>query len=496
MKPIVPGGHSAYQLNLICRLQKYYPDIGILTRTGRMDLIESFYQLDLSKVDVIMQDQYSAFGPVPRPPSCMLRSVMLSHHLQVTSITHWVSELRTSPLYAILSGFDPNDTPGIGTFYDFFSRLWMSDSDNLSDHVRPPKAKPKKPKKDGDKAPPVEKITAAELFEQFSNEPPSMADPCSLLFRIFHEVFLTHSAELGLIDLLDLSLSGDGTPVRTATRERKKRLCNCLENGTRDCSCDRYFSQPDCDVGYDSHRKCHYPGYDLYMLTDSASGRDLPIFPLLNPASRHDSHGFVYAWFAMLRFLPDIGVTKVQLDSAHDAMVYYKYFMENGITPFIDLNDKRGAPSKYGDDLMINLDCMPVCPQGHVMRKDGRDLAKRYLKFKCPMMSWKGGLDTPVCTCEHPCSDAKYGRTARLHMSDDPRLINFPPRGSEEWKLEYNARTASERCNKREKIDYKLEDGRHRSTKMWYCRLYSIMMCQHHDAWDLSQSRTILNSLS
>ena len=38
---------------------------------------------------------------------------------------------------------------------------------------------------------------------------------------------------------------------------------------------------------------------------------------------------------------------------------------------------------------------------------------------------------------------------------------------------------------KREKLDFKLEDGRHRSTKMWYCRLYHILMLQHLDAWDL-----------
>lgn len=39
--------------------------------------------------------------------------------------------------------------------------------------------------------------------------------------------------------------------------------------------------------------------------------------------------------------------------------------------------------------------------------------------------------------------------------------------------------------NKREKIDFKLEDGRHHSTKMWYCRLYHILMLQHLDAWDM-----------
>lgn len=67
-------------------------------------------------------------------------------------------------------------------------------------------------------------------------------------------------------------------------------------------------------------------------------------------------------------------------------------------------------------------------------------------------------------------------------------LFNNPSRDSEEWKLEYNARTSAERCNKREKIDFKLEDGRYRSSIMWYCRLFSIMMCQHLDAWTLSKT--------
>ncbi|WP_461884216.1 hypothetical protein [Fusicatenibacter sp.] len=45
--------------------------------------------------------------------------------------------------------------------------------------------------------------------------------------------------------------------------------------------------------------------------------------------------------------------------------------------------------------------------------------------------------------------------------------------------------TSTERSNKREKLNFKLEDGRHRSTKMWYCRLYHILMLQHLDARDL-----------
>lgn len=119
------------------------------------------------------------------------------------------------------------------------------------------------------------------------------------------------------------------------------------------------------------------------------------------------------------------------------------------------------------------------------MRRDGTESAKGRTKFKCPKISFSGGNVT--CTCENPCSDAKYGRTVHLVMKDNPRLFNVPPRGSKEWSLEYNARTSAERCNKREKVDYKLEDGRYRSSMMWYFRLFAIMMCQHLDAWALSK---------
>ena len=118
---------------------------------------------------------------------------------------------------------------------------------------------------------------------------------------------------------------------------------------------------------------------------------------------------------------------------------------------------------------------------GLKMRHDGVELSKHRSKFRCPLMDRR----SKSCSCTTPCSDAKSGRTVHLAMKDNPWLINIPPRDSEEWKLEYNARTSSERCNKRMKIDFALESGRHRSSKMWYCRLYAIMMLQHLFAWDL-----------
>ena len=426
MLPVNCGSHADYQNFVVTNLRKYYPDPSALARST-WDIIERFWNLDLSFTDTFMADKYSKFGPAPRTPSSMQRSYLLSIDFKVTSITEWAAQLKINPLYAILSGFEPGNTPGVGTFYDFINRLWNSDDDHMSPHIHPLKIKVKKPKTKGTKADSVEKVTVAELLPILENTGFKLDEqPYSSLFKIYQKEFLDVSVSTGLIHSDALALADDGTPVVTSHRERKKRICKCKENGITDCKCDRYFSQPNCDIGW---------------------------------------------------------------DSAHDAMPYYQYFKRENITPFIDLNGKGGRPPVYKNDFTIDKDGVPVCPSGCRMRRDGVEVAKGRMKFKCPKISHKNGCIS--CTCETPCSDAKYGRTVHLVMKDTPRLFNNPPRSSKEWKLEYNARTSAERSNKREKLDFKLEDGRHRSTKMWYCRLYHILMLQHLDAWNLPSESTL-----
>ena len=481
MLPNNPGGHPAYQDFLFAQLSIYYPNPKALD-SKTWQIIERFYQLDLSHIDEMMKDRYSVFGPEPRFPSSMLRCILVALSFQISSYTKWATQLKLNPLYAILSGFNFGDTPGIGTFYDFHKRLWLSDDNNFTPHIKPPKISVSKPKKSGDKADSVEKVSVDELLIQFQQLPPTNAQPQSLLFDIFNTLFLAESINQELIAPEAIRLAGDGTPVVTSAQMRKKRLCSCFDEGICDCQCDRRFSQPDCDIGWDSHRKSFYHGYDLYLLTDATSDNDLPIFPFLSPASRHDSHGFVHTFFHMQAHLPHFNVDSLLLDSAHDAMPLYVYCSENNITPFIDLNNKRGAPLKYKDELSIDCDGVPICKQGLRMRRDGTEPKKFRLKFRCPLMNRKHGG-----SCPNPCSDAKFGRTVHLPMKDNPRLFNIPTRGSNAWKLQYKNRTSAERAIKRIKIDYQLENGKHRSSREWYCRLFAILMSLHLDAWNLPQ---------
>ncbi len=70
----------------------------------------------------------------------MVFSTDLSILHGTTSITKWVDTMRSQPLFAVISGFTPYNVPGVGTFYDFISRLWKSDSKNFSQHIRSKKS--------------------------------------------------------------------------------------------------------------------------------------------------------------------------------------------------------------------------------------------------------------------------------------------------------------------------------------------------------------------
>jgi hypothetical protein len=481
LKPVNIGGHSAYQTQMISLIRQYYPDAFTRFDSSLWDTIGMFYSLDLTLVDSLMADRYSVFGPPPRLPSDMLRSYMLSLVMKHTSFTSWSRELKLNPLAAIISGFKPDDTPGVGTFYDFCDRLWMSDSDNLSAHAQPVKMRRVvKPKNPDDKAEPVEDTTVADLIPKLEKNPLSPDQPYSRLFQLFNEVFLRHSADLGLIDLGHLTLSGDGTEVVTSARNRYRKLCKCTD---RNCSCNRWYSQPDTDCGYDSSRHKFYYGYDLYMMTAADSANDLPVFPLLNRASMHDSFGLCYTYHAMRAFLKEANVSEILLDSAHDVMAIYQFCQRNSITAIIDLNERGGVNFKYRDTYSVGKDGIPICQAGLKMIRDGYEKDRMRYKYRCPNVYHCDGIH-----CEHTCSDSTYGLVVHVPTKENPRLFTVPARDSKEWKLEYNKRTSSERCNKREKIDYLLENGRHQSTKMWYCRLYCIMMCQHLDAWGSASS--------
>ena len=133
----------------------------------------------------------------------------------------------------------------------------------------------------------------------------------------------------------------------------------------------RDFAQPDCNRGWDSHRECYFFGYHPYMYVASDSHSDLPVFPLLERASRHDMLSFLHSFFTMKAYLPEFRIEKLLLDSAHDAYPVYEYCRREDITPFIDLSPGHTGHFIYKDDFTIDDDGVPVCKMDFRMHKDG-----------------------------------------------------------------------------------------------------------------------------
>ena len=152
----------------------------------------------------------------------------------------------------------------------------------------------------------------------------------------------------------------------------------------------------------------------MYVASDSYS--DLPIFPLLERASRHDMLSLLHSFLTMKAYLPEFRIEKLLLDSAQDTYPVYKYCRQVNITPFIDLNPGHTGHFTYKDDFTIDDDGVLICKMGLRMHKDGYEAAKHRAKCRCPKANRKYGS-----FCESPCSPAKYGRTVHIFTDDNPR---------------------------------------------------------------------------
>ena len=488
LKPVfIP--HHLYQDSILQRLRQHYSGEIFVIVKDDWPLVAKLWMTDLSYMTTLLQDVYDAKGPLPRDPASMLRSYLLFLMTKPEiGVTEWINEMKRVPYYAILSGFEPGDIPGVGTFYDFFKRLWTITDSNLKFRKQKRKRKPKKGKK-GEKAPTTTPGKVKRLVKWVIRHAAKKSDlPSDRLFHFFQTQIVAHSADLGLLgDMNALSVAGDGTPIVTAAYPRSKSTCDCRAQGLADCNHPRIYSQPDCNSGWDSARVKYFNGYHLYMISAANSPYDLPLYPRLQPASRHDSISLVVSAIEFKQRFTLGTVGKILLDAAHDAEAIYHLFDYQNIEPFIDLNKRGKKATTTPGDIKISPNGTPICSINLEMKSNGRDNLQNRNKWRCALSCG------PKNSCVTPCSTAKYGRTYHTKSKDDLRLFTKTPRASEKWAMIYKRRTSVERSNKREKIDYKLESGRHRSTKMWYVRIYGIVICQHLDAWFSHQKEIFTN---
>ena len=85
-------------------------------------------------------------GRPARDPVSMLRSCLAMMECGVTSFDVWVKMMHDEPYHSIISGFDPQDIPGVGTFYDFQDRLLQRQRQSRTTPCRPRRRRDKRDK--------------------------------------------------------------------------------------------------------------------------------------------------------------------------------------------------------------------------------------------------------------------------------------------------------------------------------------------------------------
>ena len=356
----------------------------------------------------ILNGLYSPVKRAPhRDPVSVSRSLTLMTLLRVSSITNWVKETRSLPLLPILAGFEPNDAPGVGTYYDFFKRLIdgpytkpcehkVKRSDFICGlHKRNFKTERSAKKDDFDPNHSKSETLADELLVQASKPRPDGFSKIleDLLFRIG----ISPSIEQGLLkDLHNLTVSGDGSILKTAASSQGKPSCSCRSEKIYKCDHDRYYSSPTANWCHDAYRDCSIFGDRYYLLVAHQNGHDLPLLAIMPGGNESDYTLSLKAFDRLLKAIREnnlpISSSKVQSsgltfeplnpepgtlmnisafcgDGHHDSYAHYRYFGVKGVIPIIPLsgNSKKAFPHLL-DDRGINLDT------------DGTPLALRVLE--------------------------------------------------------------------------------------------------------------------
>jgi hypothetical protein len=244
------------------------------------------------------------FAPVvcnkPRDPVCMLRSLILMTVLKVTGITFWVDQLRYVSLFAILSGFEPDDVPGIGNFYDFMKRIVdgpypkpdhntvKRSQINARKHLRNLKREKGSSKNDFN----TNCRRSEKLVDKLLNNSdlPRVDDLNKTLEDLLFQSGIIPSVESGLLQSLDKPvISGDGSILETAASSYGKSTYSCRKEGVFQCDHPRSFTSPTEQWCYSQHLNRFVFGDRYYHLVANENEHDFPLLTMM-PGGNESDH--------------------------------------------------------------------------------------------------------------------------------------------------------------------------------------------------------------
>lgn len=230
--------------------------------------------------------------------------------------------------------------------------------------------------------------------------------------------------------------------------------------------------------------KIKWFGYKLHILCDCKS--ELPLSILLSPASYYDGELAKPLIKKYLTHYSGVLNTKYYLmDSGYDQEKNYTYIIDEAKAIPIIAYNKRGA---YAPPEGFNENFQPICSMGYPLTYWGKD--GNYLKYRCPHATGKINCIEGTCWC----SNSNYGYCKKININNNPRLISYPPRHSEQFIHLYNKRTSVERCNSRLKGLLNVDNLR--SAGILKAKVFALLNCIALVSGTISVNRVKNNNLS
>jgi hypothetical protein len=425
----------------------------------------------------------------------------------VTSFDEWVALMHDDPFHALISGFDPQDLPGVGTFYDFQDRLLGRLRQSRTTQRRPYRRRDQRDKADqhqdkNDLRP--HKNIVNRLTDRILARPRQSACLTAILAgkgdlsvlprwerslqSLFFTCFVARSVALQLIDLQHLHVAGDGSKLPTWANPHGKKLCHCDNRGKKRqdrCRCHRAYRDPRALWGWDSYRECWVYGHSIHELTAYSLQHccQLPLLVSMADCNRHDS---VQGLVALYRGRETFGlpIQTASLDKAYDAIGLFRLATQRwSMALVVPLNERNKDNLSYAGPLRLEQD-VPICLAQYPMKRWGFCPDRLRIKWRCPLAAAK--KTPPVTSCPHfghDCSASPYSRVIYTYPEQNFRLHTLIPRDSDLWRCHAKRRSCAERSVKRKKYDFCLRFARTAGRDRWFFRVMLAAMCQHIDAW-------------
>jgi len=498
------------------------------------------WHLDLEPARPVLARCYAENprGGVPWDPVVKLRSLLAALLVGQPSLNKWPKDLAGSRVLRVLAGIEQDRVrmveegcsledvpvrPGVGTFYDFLHHLHdgpvrscchcgverPSETERRRSQVarklrkklkeqkaaqkcragRPRKTDPALSEQQEPAA--LETVTATLLRElEAARDLPNPNDLLERLAELLLQTAVLESARRGLLgDLQALVVSGDGSSLRTGASPFGRRVCGHTRFDK--CECEKVFSDPDAEWGWDPHHRCFFFGHRFYEIATGVAGHDLPLALSLDPGNAHDTGASLRTMERLYKVLRTQGwaIGTYIADSGHDAEGVYRYLLDRQASPVIPLKDAAVARHPSHPDVRLSRRGVPLCKAGVEMAAWGTAGKHRQL-FLCPVKAGKQDccpLAPEGDTAWRCRPELKWGPTVAVNTWDNPRLCPPVARNTHRFEQLYKLRTASERSNSVKKETFGLQTARHRRSSFWLIRLHLIAILQHARAWTAAE---------